>query len=54
VFLSVPAIYFFAFFKNRVSTLSVQSITRADEFIRRVYNTAQNKQPAAQPAGGQS
>ena len=56
VFLSVPAIYFFAFFKNRVSTLSVQSITRADEFIRRVYSTAQGKQPAAAQAttGGQS
>lgn len=55
VALSVPAIYFYAVFKNRVSTLSVQSITRADEFIRRVYSTAQGKGAAAPAAaGGQS
>lgn len=51
VALSVPAIYFFAVFKNRVSALSVQAITSADEFIRRVYTTAQSKTPpAAAPA----
>lgn len=45
--LSVPAIYFFALFKNRVSSLSVQTMNAADEFIRRLHNTA-HKKPAAE------
>ena len=44
--LSVPAIYFFALFKNRVASLSVQTINAADEFIRRVHATAQRKPSA--------
>lgn len=47
VALSVPAIYFFAVFKNRVSVLSVQALTLADEFVRRVYASHHAKQPAA-------
>ena len=47
--LSVPAIYFFAFFKNRVATLSVQTLNAADEFIRRLHAAA-HKKPAAEPA----
>jgi biopolymer transport protein ExbB len=43
VFLSVPAIYFFAVFKNRVASLSVQTLNLADEFIRRLYASAQKK-----------
>lgn len=46
VALSVPAIYFFAVFKNRVSTFSVQAMNQADEFIRRVY-TSSHAKPAA-------
>lgn len=49
VALSVPAIYFFAVFKNRVSTFSLKAINAADDFIRRVHLTAQSKAP---PAGG--
>ncbi|MEI8017862.1 MAG: MotA/TolQ/ExbB proton channel family protein [Schlesneria sp.] len=41
--LSVPAIYFFAFFKNRVATLSVQTLNAADEFIRRLHAAAHKK-----------
>lgn len=41
--LSVPAIYFFALFKNRVSILSVQTINMADDFIRRLHFVAQKK-----------
>lgn len=41
--LSVPAIYFFALFKNRVATLSVQTINAADEFIRRLHVAAHKK-----------
>jgi biopolymer transport protein ExbB len=37
VALSVPAIYFFAFFKNRVSTLSLEAINEADDCVRKVY-----------------
>ncbi len=47
VALSVPAIYFFAVFKNRVSVLTVTAINTADEFIKRVYASSQTKQPAA-------
>ena len=43
VFLSVPAIYFFALFKNRVASLSVQTLNTADEFIRRLYSVAHKK-----------
>ncbi|MDZ4685037.1 MAG: MotA/TolQ/ExbB proton channel family protein [Planctomycetaceae bacterium] len=46
VALSVPAIFLFAVFKNRVSTLSLQTITMADEFIRRVHTTAQSRTAA--------
>jgi len=45
VALSVPAIYFYAFFKNRVSKISVETLLAADEFIRRLVQQA--KKPAA-------
>lgn len=48
VALSVPAIYFFAVFKNRVSVFSVQALNLADDFIRRVHVSSHTKQqPAA-------
>lgn len=50
VALSVPAIYFFAVFKNRVSTLSVKAINTADEFIRRVHQVAHAKPATATAA----
>lgn len=50
VALSVPAIYFYAVFKNRVSTLSLMALNKADDFIRRVHATAQSKAPAAPAA----
>lgn len=46
VILSVPAIYFFALFKNRVSLLSVQTMNLADDFVRRVHSAAHKKSPA--------
>lgn len=49
VALSVPAIFFFAFFKNRVSSLSLEAITHADDFLRRVHGGAQSR-PAAPTA----
>jgi len=45
--LSVPAIYFFALFKNRVASLSVQALNAADEFIRRLHAAA-HKKPATE------
>ena len=46
VALSVPAIYFFAVFKNKVSSLGVQALNIADEFIRRVH-ASHARQPVA-------
>jgi biopolymer transport protein ExbB len=43
VALSVPAIYFFAVFKNRTSTLSVNTMLEADEFVRKLSNAARGK-----------
>ena len=40
VFLSVPAIYFYSFFKNRVSTISTAVMLRADEFLRHFAHAA--------------
>ena len=48
--LSVPAIYFFAVFKNRVSSLGVQTMNAADDFIFRVYTAAQKKGAATETA----
>ena len=47
VALSVPAIYFYAFFRNRVSKISVETLLAADEFIRRLVASAKQKAPAA-------
>ena len=53
VILSVPAIYFFALFRNRVSTISVTTMVRADQFLRHFAHAARSKAPAggaAKPA----
>jgi biopolymer transport protein ExbB len=44
--LSVPAIYFYSFFRNRVSIISVTTMTRTDEFLRHFAQAARQK-PAA-------
>lgn len=46
VALSVPAIFFFALFRNRVATLSLGAVSAANELIRRIQNTASSR-PAA-------
>jgi biopolymer transport protein ExbB len=48
--LSVPAIYFFAVFRNRVATISTATMLAADEFIRRT-NTLLRAKPAASTPG---
>lgn len=41
--LSVPAIYFFALFKNRVAQISVRTLNLADDFVRRVHYASLKK-----------
>jgi biopolymer transport protein ExbB len=48
--LSVPAIYFFAVFRNRVASISTATMLAADEFIRRT-NALLRPKPAAGPPG---
>jgi biopolymer transport protein ExbB len=43
VALSVPAIYFFAVFKNRVAKISVDTLLAADELVRRIVQQAKSK-----------
>ncbi|HZZ73967.1 MAG TPA: MotA/TolQ/ExbB proton channel family protein [Pirellulales bacterium] len=48
VFLSVPSIYFYSFFKNRISVISTAVMLRADEFLRHFAHAARTKSaPAA-------
>jgi len=49
VALSVPAIYFFAFFKNRVNKISVETLLAADELVRRVAQQVKSKPGAPAP-----
>ena len=49
VALSVPAIYFFAVFRNRVSSLSVTTLVECDEFLRHFAHAARSKTSAAAP-----
>ena len=48
VFLSVPAIFFFALFRNRISSISSNVTLMADQMLRRLFHSAQWK---AAPAG---
>jgi biopolymer transport protein ExbB len=47
VALSVPAIYFFALFRNRVSAISVATMLQADEYLRHFAHAARVKTPPA-------
>jgi biopolymer transport protein ExbB len=49
VALSVPAIYFFAVFRNRVTSLSVNTKVQADEFLRHFAHAARSKAPVGAP-----
>jgi biopolymer transport protein ExbB len=48
--LSVPAIYFFALFRNRIASLSTSTMLLADEFVRRLNTLVRGKSAAAAPA----
>jgi biopolymer transport protein ExbB len=47
VALSVPAIFFFAIFKNRVAKISVETLLAADELVRRLVQQDKQKPAAA-------
>ena len=46
--LSVPAIYFFAVFRNRVSSISTSTMLIADEYVRRLNTLVRGKPTATQ------
>ena len=50
VALSVPAIYFYAFFKNRIAANSGNSMLAADEFLGKLASAARSK--SGPPAAG--
>ncbi len=50
VLLAVPAIFFFSFFKNRVAEISVNTLTKADDYLRHFAHAARKKAPAPAPA----
>jgi biopolymer transport protein ExbB len=48
--LSVPAIYFFALFRNRVQHISVTTMLRADQFLRQFAHAARGSKKATPTA----
>lgn len=50
VLLSVPAIYFYALFRNRIASISTTTMLAADELIRRVFTYARGKTPPSAAA----
>jgi biopolymer transport protein ExbB len=49
VALSVPSIFFFAIFRNRVSLIATEAGMEADQFLRHFAHAARAKGPAAGP-----
>ena len=49
VALSVPSIYFFALFRNRVSHLSVTTMLQADQFLRHFAQMGRQSKSAGAP-----
>ena len=50
VALSVPAIYFFALFRSRISAYSAAAMLDADAFVRRLFNAMKSKPAPQAPA----
>lgn len=52
VALSVPAIYFFSLFRNRVAAISASTTFKADQMLRKIYQASRAKQdrPPRAPA----
>jgi biopolymer transport protein ExbB len=51
VALSVPAIYFFAVFRNRIATISTNTMFTADHLLRRFAHAVRAKAPPSAPGG---
>ena len=47
--LSLPAIFFFSFFRNRILNIVVTTMTRSDEFLRHFAQAARAKPGAGAP-----
>ena len=43
VALSVPAIYFFSFFRNRAAVYTAETLLAADEMVRRIIQQSKTK-----------
>jgi biopolymer transport protein ExbB len=55
VSLSVPAIYFYAFFRNRIATISTDAMLEADDLLHLFFRSGRPRQTAAAaPATGYS
>jgi biopolymer transport protein ExbB len=52
VALSVPAIYFFALFRNRVIYIATSVMLTADQFLRHFSHAGRAKASAAAPVAG--
>jgi biopolymer transport protein ExbB len=52
VSLSVPAIWFFSLFRNRVSAIATSAGVEADQFLRHFAHAARSKAPAGGVAAG--
>jgi biopolymer transport protein ExbB len=51
VFLSVPAIFFYAVFRNRISSISSNTTLMAEQMLRRLFHSAQWKTAPAGTTG---
>ena len=52
VALSVPSIYFFSLFRNRVSVITTTAMMEADQFLRHFAHAARTKAAGAAAGGG--
>jgi biopolymer transport protein ExbB len=50
VALSVPAIYFYAVFRNRISSITATVLLESEDFVRRIATIGRGLKSAAQPA----
>jgi biopolymer transport protein ExbB len=50
VSLSVPAIYFYAFFRNRVAAISAEAMLEADNLLQSFFRSTRSKGGASAPA----
>jgi biopolymer transport protein ExbB len=54
VALSVPSIYFFSLFRNRVSVITTTATLEADQFLRHFAHAARAKGPAGAAAAAKA